>query len=64
MRVFLKDSALINGEIPTQAYHHHNKYIRNIYDRFMCHLSYSKNDGLGDLSKDLQVLKFSDIIQY
>lgn len=57
MRVFLKDSALINGEIPTQAYHHHNKYIKHIYDSFMYHLSYSKNDGLGDLSKDLLSLK-------
>ena len=39
IRVFLKDSTLLNGEIPIHAYHHHNKYIKNTDDNFMYYLS-------------------------
>lgn len=57
--VFLKDCALINGEIPIQAYRQNNTYVENIYDSFMYHLSHSQNSALGDLSKCL--LKVSDV---
>lgn len=63
VRIFLKDCVPINEEIPIQAYHQHNKYIKNIYDSFVYHLSCSQNDGLGDFLKCFLVWQVSDIIQ-
>lgn len=34
IRVFLKDSALINAAIPTQSYHH-SKYVKNIWQFYI-----------------------------